>query len=83
METIKTFMNHATDYKGERITVSVDGDKKIYPYEYKLNALENHKRAVWKAVNDLNKSHRQQFDVHKALKDIDHINGERGLIIEF
>ena len=83
MKTITTKMLQATDHNGERISVSIDGQRKFISYNYALNAFENHTNAVYSAAMQLNKSKGFQFDALKAIKKIGYINGERGLLVEF
>ena len=83
MNTITTKFLGATDFKGERISVSINGERKFISYNYALNGFENHKDAVYKAMMELNKSVGKQFDALRAIKKIGHINGEHGLNVEF
>ena len=83
MQTITTKYLGATDFNGERISVNIDGQRKYIPYNYALNTFDNHAKAVIKAMMELGKSHGQQFDAHRAIKQVGHINGDVGLIVEY
>ncbi len=70
----------ATKYKGERISVNVGGQMKYYAYNSANNPLENHTKNALKAMRDLNKSHRQQFDLNRTIKQYDYERTETGYI---
>ena len=72
----------ATNYKGERISVNVGGQMKYYPYNYAYNPLENHTKNALKAMKDLNKSHRQQFDLNRTIKQYDYESTATGYIFD-
>jgi hypothetical protein len=72
MTTIKTKFLAPTDYRGDRIGVTIDGQRKEYGYNYAFSSTENHFQAIWKALAELkgpSKKHRFQYEFNHAWRN--------------
>ena len=83
MNTIKTKFLQATDFKGERISVNINGQTKIYSYNYSLNGFDNHVKAIYKAIKELGKGVKTEYAIFKLAKNNDYKNTETGYIFDY
>jgi len=80
MNTVKTKFLQAKGLKGERLSVNIDGQTKIYPYEYALNGFENHVKAIYKAIKDLNLGVKNDYAIFKATKNDNYTSNSNGYL---
>lgn len=78
---IKTKFLHSTTYKSDRVSVTIDGQRKEFSWDYADNQDVNHFKAIMYAIKELKRGIKYDFEFNRAWKRGDVISTDTGYTV--